>query len=159
MLHVTLTAVDRVRPLRREVLRVGQGFGAASFGGDDAAETLHVAAIDGGSGRVVGCASVMVEPHDGIAHRLRGMAVDPAWQGRGVGTRVLRRIEDELRRRGADAMWCKARVPAVGFYERQGWRCVGEAYDVPPHGPHRTMVRAFGAPSEPLAASPRRFAD
>ena len=37
------------------------------------------------------------------------------------------------------SLWCNARLHAVGFYERQGWKVEGDEFDVPDIGPHFVM--------------------
>lgn len=131
---------DRIRPLRHAVLRTGMPADTAIFEGDDEPATLHLAAI--ADGLIVGCVSVMrrtmPDAHAAASQwQLRGMATAPAWRGRGVGAALLR----EVHRRMADQrLWCNARVPAIGFYERHGWTCVSDVFDVPTAGPHRRMI-------------------
>ena len=59
----------------------------------------------------------------------RMLAVDPAGQGRGVGTALTRHVLDESRRRGKDAVVCSS-LPAMRaahrIYERLGFRRVPE---------------------------------
>ena len=43
-------------------------------------------------------------------------------------------------RDGARRFWCNARVAAVPFYARMGWRVVSDLFDVPTVGPHRVMA-------------------
>ena len=50
------------------------------------------------------------------------MATAPELQGQGVGTRVLRTAVDLVASAGGTLIWCNARVSALGFYERAGFR-------------------------------------
>jgi predicted GNAT family N-acyltransferase len=59
-----------------------------------------------------------------------------------VASRDGGRAEAYAAEHGATRLWCNARTPAVGFYERHGWTTVGEEFDVPPIGPHYRMVRS-----------------
>ncbi len=135
-IRVEPVAVERILALRHTVLRQGLPAEMASFEGDAEPTTLHLAALQGQA--VVGCATLVRRTgEDGAAWQLRGMAVSPGCRGRGVGAALLA----EVHRRAASAgVWCNARLPAVGFYERHGWRCVSERFDVPTAGPHRRMV-------------------
>jgi hypothetical protein len=36
-------------------------------------------------------------------------------------------------------VWCNARTPAVGFYEKLGFSTIGEEFELPPIGPHYLM--------------------
>ena len=40
--------------------------------------------------------------------------------------------------------WCNARVPALRFYQRHGWRIVSDQFDIPTAGPHRKLVKRLG---------------
>ena len=42
---------------------------------------------------------------------------------------------------GGGGIWCAARVPAVGFYEKFGFITVGTTYVEPEIGPHIQMER------------------
>ena len=53
--------------------------------------------------------------------KLRQMAVDPAWQGRGHGRRLVRAVEAVLRERGITQVTLSARRTAEGFYGALGY--------------------------------------
>ena len=56
-----------------------------------------------------------------------------ALRGRGLGSEILRRAEDEARRRGCrSAVLYTISFAAPGFYERQGWHAFGEVPCDPP---------------------------
>ena len=121
--------------LRLRVLRPGFPPEAAIFPGDDDPGTVHLGAFaDEGRRRCAGIASVYV--NDGL--QLRGMAVDPEFQGRGVGAALLRRVHQIAQERSL-SLWCNARVSAVGFYRRLGWETEGAEFDIPTVGPHYIM--------------------
>ncbi|HEY1922961.1 MAG TPA: GNAT family N-acetyltransferase [Tepidisphaeraceae bacterium] len=131
---------EMIVDLRYEVLRAGLPRAAANFPGDQDAKTVHVAAHDGEA--VVGCASVMVNEWEGRpACQLRGMAVDPKYQGAGVGGRLLAAIEAAARRHGVDLIWANCRSPAVPFYRKNGWEIVSKEFEIPTAGPHFRMIR------------------
>jgi predicted N-acetyltransferase YhbS len=137
--------------LRGAVLRPGMPISTAHFPGDDEPATFHVVAEQGGA--IVGCATFMMRPYplDHEARRawqLRGMAVDPTLQGSGVGTSILGESMRILRAQDPPVpdgaiLWCKARVGAIPFYERNGWITVGGEFHLPPIGMHKIM--RFGA--------------
>jgi GNAT superfamily N-acetyltransferase len=83
-------------------------------------EDAFVAEVDG---RVVGVVQVDDEA------QVRGLYVEPAAQGAGLGAALHDFALDELRRRGAQAatLWVfEANGHARGFYERRGWAVDGE---------------------------------
>jgi len=74
--------------------------------------------------------------------KLRQMAVDPSRQNQGVGTFLVERVEVELRDRDATEVQLHAREAAVAFYEKLGYRVVGEPYDEVTL-PHRKMQKTL----------------
>ena len=87
--------------------------------------SLHLVAVD--KARVMGC--VLFHPDDHGGGRLYQMAVHSALQGQGLGTQLVNRLEIELRSRQTERIHLHARDVAVAFYERLGYRCVGEPFD------------------------------
>jgi GNAT superfamily N-acetyltransferase len=81
-------------------------------------------------GRVVGVVQVGPDPGDGSVGRIRGLNVEPAAQGAGVGTALHEHACAQLRAAGyAEAvLWVfEANGHARGFYERRGWVADGGA--------------------------------
>jgi predicted GNAT family N-acyltransferase len=152
---VTVVEVPAVvtHPLRRAVLRPDGG--AVDWPGDDDPATFHLAARTP-DGQVLGIVRFSPAPcpypEGGGATavapwQLRGMATDPAARGAGVGQALLVEGIARVVARGGDLVWCNARVPAAGFYERMGFTVVTEPFETPGIGPHVGMLRA------PLSAS------
>ena len=56
--------------------------------------------------------------------QIRYMAVEPEWAGKGVGSAILRGLEDCARTRGASRIVLNARDTALGFYRKHGYRLV-----------------------------------
>jgi len=148
---VKFVQLETILKLRRRVLQPNQ---PAVFPEDCQANTLHVAvflpkrARSIFLGTPVCCASfVLTDQVEGTPYyQLRGMATDPTWQRRGLGSRLLAWTEEYFRdwmmstlQTPAVYLWCNAPVSAVPFYEKQGWRCTGDVFDIPGVGPHRRM--------------------
>lgn len=121
--------------LRQRVLRPHQTKDEVRAQGDG---SPNIAVYE--DGRVVATANVRPEGMPGDERegdwRLRGMASEPELRGKGYGAIALRAALDYARERGAKRVWCNARTPAVGFYERHGFTVVGEEFDLPDAGPH-----------------------
>ncbi len=141
-IEVRRGTAEEVVDVRHRVLREGRPRETAVFDGDTSRATRHWVAVQ--HDRIVGVVSVMQAPlPDGVEHpeprpswQLRGMAVLPALQGSGVGRALIGAVHAEV-----DApMWCNARENVVSFYARNGWRKVGEPFDIEPIGPHVRMV-------------------
>jgi GNAT superfamily N-acetyltransferase len=136
--------VEVVRLLRAEILRPAQTPDELRYPGDDAPETLHAAVIE--CGEPIAVASVMREPFPANPGeedwRVRGMATRERARGRGAGSALLRTCIAHAREARGTVLWCNARVPAAGFYERGGLARLG----IEGIGPHVLMWIALTAP-------------
>lgn len=134
-------AAEETYPLRQAVLRPNGG--DVVWAGDEDPATFHLAARTP-DGRIVGV--VRFSPAacpwraSGSPWQLRGMATDATVRGSGAGRTLVAAGLDAVAARGADLLWCDARVAAVGFYERMGFEVVTEPYDKPGIGPHLGML-------------------
>ena len=127
---VEIDPVD-THDLRRHVLRHGTRSDAVVFDGDDQPTTFHLG-IRTPDGHVVATSTWLARPYaaepDRPAHQLRGMAIAPEQQGRGLGTRLLRAGLDMCAERGSEVLWAHARSTALGFYLRHGFTVCGDEY-------------------------------
>lgn len=108
-----ITAAETLE-LRRTVLRPGGPLSAVQIDGD--AEALHFGAFD--AGILIATASLFTT---GADCRLRKFAVLPAYQGQGLGTKMLATMIPLLAAQGVTRLWCDARIEAVGVYSRAGF--------------------------------------
>ena len=120
--------------LRGRVLRPGKPPETWGFPEDSDATTLHLGAFTPEEA-LVGVLTLI--ENQGL--QLRGMAVAPEAQGRGVGAALLESAHAAAAERGFSSLWCNARAVAAGFYARSGWNVEGDAFDVPGIGPHYIM--------------------
>lgn len=145
--EICRVSVEEIIGLRHRILRAGLPAEAAQFPGDDDSLTWHFGLFypvsPDENASVVSCASFMLNSYkDEPAWQLRGMATDGPHQGRGFGGKLLACAEAAiLERSNVPLFWCNARVPAVPFYERQGWIVDSEEFNIPTAGPHRKMVK------------------
>lgn len=73
------------------------------------------------------------------------MCTDSAHQSKGFGSRLLACAEAEiLKDSNVRRFWCNARVLAIPFYIRHGWKVDSEMFVIPTAGPHRKMVKTVG---------------
>ncbi len=140
---------EETRPLRHSVLRPGQSFEQTVYSRDDHPETLHLGAFDGD--RLVAIASLYREARPNrptrSAWRLRGMATLPGVRGRGFATAVLDASVGHVAGEGGGELWCNARVPALGFYQRCGFAVEGDEFEIDGIGPHVVVTRVIDPPS------------
>lgn len=110
--------------LRDQVLR--KPWGQSIKDDDLSGEPLDFiyGAFDGS--RLVGMA--ILQDRGEAYSRLRYMAVDPAYQGRGIGTAICREFETRSRESGKAGIRLMARIKAVDFYQRLGYRKEGKPY-------------------------------
>lgn len=74
--------------------------------------------------------------------RLRSMATRPDLRSSGLGAAVVAALIEHVGERGGGIIWCRARIPAVPFYERAGFETSGESWVEEKIGPHIMMWRA-----------------
>lgn len=141
MRPVEITAVDTHR-LRRAVLRDGHQDADVVWEGDDEPTTFHLG-IDA-DGTIVAISTWLARPlptgADVAVVQLRGMATDPAYAGRGLGSLLLVHGLERVRRGGDAGVWANARVTAISFYERHGFEALGPVFETIDTGlPHRLV--------------------
>lgn len=133
-LRVELVTAAEVLELRGRVLRDGRPH--EGFPEDDSPGTFHLAVRDD-DGAIVGVATFL--PHDDGSWQLRGMAVGVEVQGQGIGRALLETGEERLRELGAGRAWANGRDTALPFYERLGWRVVGDGFAMASGLPHHRI--------------------
>lgn len=75
--------------------------------------------------RLVGIVSLFSK---GMDFQFRKFAVHPSVQGQGVGRALLVYVIAFAKAEGAERLWCNARVSAIGFYLKSGFRQTGETF-------------------------------
>ena len=148
MLKIQKSAIHEVLPLRHRVLRRGRPIESARFEEDDRNDTQHYAAFEE-HGLVVGVLTLIRNPPPKAApsppsYQIRGMAVDPGFQGKNVGSRLLSHVQEVLILAcdGVE-LWCNARENARSFYEKQGFKAIEGPFDIPGIGTHYRMQKTL----------------
>src|SRR5262245_25191282 len=147
-LDLRRATLDEILALRHAELRPGRPLETARFDGDAEPATRHFGAFPRGGGDPVACVSCMRRPRDGVdAWQVRGMATRGDLTGRGIGSALLAFALEQLGAGdGPRLAWCNARVTALHFWERAGWRVASPVFDIPDVGPHRVLERTLSAP-------------
>jgi predicted GNAT family N-acyltransferase len=152
------------RELRRSVLRPNLTRDQA-LPGDDLADAVHFAVLEGGSA-VSACWVVPAEcpwrPEDRPAWQLRQMATAESVRGRGLGSSVVTAVVGFITANGGGVLWCNARERAVPMYARSGFGGEGAIFTDERHPiPHlrmwRRVVGQTGAANQ--TAGPPRLED
>ena len=141
MYKIEKVSPDVVRPLRHKVLRPNLHFEASCLPSDNAPNAIHFTLKKDDT--ILSVASLYSESLETMTnkntYRLRGMATEPSEQRKGFGTMILRGAMDYLKKEtDVEILWCNARVTAFGFYEKMGFTILGEIFDIPNLGPHKT---------------------
>ncbi len=136
-------SADKIRPLRHTELRKGQDFSTTSYLLDNDFNTFHMACII--YDKIVTCATFYPEKTDKFSkkksYRLRGMATDLNFRRKGYGRDLMEASFKLLKVRGADILWCNARLAAISFYESLGFKIVGNIFNIIGIGPHYYMYK------------------
>jgi GNAT superfamily N-acetyltransferase len=121
---------QQIIDLRRSVLRHPPRPDFLQSELDAEAGDIHLAAVEGGV--VVGCC-LLSKPFDGMANtlRLRQVAVDSSWQGKGLGRQIVAHAEEVAGRLGVTQICLRARFSAVGFYKKLNYVSVDVVTDEP----------------------------
>ena len=78
-----------------------------------------------------------------IEAQIRFMAVEPRFQNTGLGSVVLKKLEDEVRHLGAQYVILHSRDSAIPFYERHGYKIVSDSQTLFESVPHVLMRKEF----------------
>ncbi len=96
------------------------------------ADCTHVLITDGDT--PVGCGRI------NATGRVGRMAVLADRRGEGIGAMVMERLEAIARGMKLDRLYLNSQVSAMGFYEKLGYKAIGEPFDEA-NIPHRKMVK------------------
>ncbi|CAN5896908.1 hypothetical protein BH24BAC1_BH24BAC1_35450 [soil metagenome] len=111
--------------LRYTLLRQPWNEPEGSEKAEDDATSVHALLLDDEEKAIGVCRLHLASPTQA---QIRFMAIDRAYQGRGLGHLLLAYLEEKVRQLGATTMMLHAREKAVSFYERAGYRVVEKSY-------------------------------
>lgn len=142
-LSIKRASIDEVRQLRNSILRPRFPPETCFYPGDEETITFHAGAFIGEE--LVGIASVFKEhppfQKNPKAWRLRGMAVKEKVRHSGCGTTLIDVCINHINKMEGNLLWCNARIGALPFYKKNGFRVIGEQFYIPESGPHYVMWR------------------
>jgi predicted GNAT family N-acyltransferase len=111
--------------LRDDILRKPLGLTFSPDELEKEKRNLHIAAYE--DDQMLGCCMLVEEEPDTV--RLRQMAVINDLQGKGVGRALMQFAENLARDRGYKRITMHARKNATGFYEKMGYKKVGQEFE------------------------------
>ena len=131
------SVTDEHLDLRFRVLRKNQPRESAHYPGIDVDKrTKFLGAFI--KEKLVGCATLQVDPKNGCKYRIRGMAVEPDYRNRGIGTKIVEKLKVVAKKEDT-GIWCNARIRAITMYERCGFKKVSDVFEIKPIGLHYDM--------------------
>ncbi len=130
--------------LRSRILRPNQPVELCHFAEDNFDSTFHLGIFK--NERIVSNGTFMqnTNPHfsdNKNVYRLRGMATDTQFQGQGLGRLILEKSEVFLKQKNCEIVWFNARESAFGFYEKCGYKKIGDMFDIAGVGAHKVMFK------------------
>lgn len=128
--------------VRHPVLRAGRPLETCAMPGDDAEDTFHLGLFD--EDKLIGVVTFMnasKSQFTGKQYQLRGMAVLDGYQGKGLGNLLVAAGETRLKAAGYKLLWCNARIKALNFYTRKGFKIEGEPFEIDPIGTHYLLYK------------------
>jgi GNAT superfamily N-acetyltransferase len=132
-------------PLRQQMLVPSHELKKAKFENDDDEDiSFHLGAFS--DSKLVSVASFFYERNplfsDLHQYQLRGMATLPDYQGQGLSSELLSFAFPIIKQNFCTLLWCNARVSAIGFYEKVGFKKYnGEVFEIDEIGPHVLMFK------------------
>lgn len=140
-MQVRQIASEETHPLRLKVLWPHLNPNQCALPIDALDSTYHFGTFV--DGKLVSIATFLVQDHEDLKaksqYRLRAMATDPDYRGKGAGAALVRDALSFFRSRKVDLIWCDARLVAIDFYLKLDFSVIDEIYEVPKIGPHKLM--------------------
>jgi ribosomal protein S18 acetylase RimI-like enzyme len=115
---------EQMVKLRDDILRKPLGLKFSPEELENEKHNLMMAAYE--DEHILGCCMLVEEDLQTV--RLRQMAVLNDLQGKGIGKALMQFAENLARDRGYKKITMHARQNAIGFYEKMGYRRVGDAF-------------------------------
>jgi predicted GNAT family N-acyltransferase len=88
-------------------------------------DALHLLAV-GPTGEPIGTNRLLI--HEKTGHIGR-MAVMKSWRGKGVGLALMQTMLEIARKQGLKDLFLNAQTYAIPFYEKVGFKAVGDEFD------------------------------
>lgn len=129
---------DQMIKLRQQILRQPLGLTFTKEELDNEKNNILIASFE--DDEMLGCC--MLLPVDAETVQLRQMAVPDKLQGKGIGASIMSFAESLARDKGYRKMMMHARDTAIGFYEKFGYKKMGDQF-MEVNLPHHIMEKAL----------------
>lgn len=130
-------------PVRHAVLRVGKPVTSCVFEGDNLPTTKHFGVFE--NQNLVGVITVLEKTNALFLSKkqfqIRGMAVLNEFQHQGYGYDLMQIAEKYIHDQQGNIIWLNARQSAVAFYEKLGYRIIGDSFEIIDIGTHFVMLK------------------
>ena len=73
--------------------------------------------------------------------QIRSISVEPNWEGKGIGTIILKELEKIVTSKGAKRIIIHARNNAIKFYKKNGYHSIKKSYTLFGVIPHTLMEK------------------
>lgn len=126
--YLGLDHMEEIAPIRREVFGAEQGItDEILFDGDDETAIQAVVYKDSNRTEPVGVGRLIKLSTDGD-YKIGRIAVKKSERGQGYGDFIVRMLVDKGLMMGANRVLVGSQPHAVGFYQKIGFRPIGESY-------------------------------
>ena len=114
------------RNLRNEVLLRPIGLPDHAWEMNDY-KSWHFVAVE--NGKLLGCAVLFPTDEEGTTAQLLQMAIEPDFQGKGIGKRLVFELLAFAKQQGIKEVTCHSRKYANAFYQKLGFEIYGEDFE------------------------------
>ncbi|MEC1678235.1 GNAT family N-acetyltransferase [Bacillus mojavensis] len=143
MLEVKTIPAEDTYEIRNRILRPHQSIEQCKYDQDHAEGSFHLGAFF--EETLISIASFSPENQplltDSPAYRLRGMATLEEYRDQKAGSTLIKYAEQKLADMGVQAVWCNARYHVKSYYEKLGWKELGEPFEISGIGTHIVMYK------------------
>lgn len=128
-------------PVRHAVLRKGKPIEACAIPQDNLESTFHFGVFF--QDKLVGVCTFVIDKsshfNDAKQYRLRAMGILDDYQGYKFGQKLLAYGVTFLKEKKIERLWFNARIIAVDFYKNNGFKTIGDIFNIPSIGDHCIM--------------------
>ena len=142
---IKIISASETFSVRHPVLRAGKPIESCHFDGDELNVTRHFGFFE--DQILVGVVSLFERKNalfsEKNQYQIRGMAVLENYRKKGIGEKLIRFCENYFGSKD-QIFWFNARLIAVGFYEKLGYKKIGLPFIIQDVSQHYLMFKQLG---------------